>query len=479
MSSPQAVRAVLCADIGTSSLKAALVDHDGRLKAFAREPYPAELVAQGRADSADWDRAFIQAVSSLSTSAQQKGIEISSVCISGNGPTFVPVSRNGEALKGLFWHDGRTAPPSAALRDGSRPRSLFLPRAAWFARERRDEYQNCQYLISSQEWLSMRLGAAPVTILPSPAYEPIYWDADQLEAWELDAAKFPPFVALGDRIGNTDHQAEIRYGLKAGIPIIAGGPDFVMALIGVGAIENGVICDRAGTSEGINVCTNHPAHTHELRTLPHLREGLWNVGAILPTTGRLFEWFRTITGQTGKSYNDMLEEIGEASPREFKAGQSGKGGFFFPDLHAVDGLGASSAFISTAGLTTRAELGRAVIESIGFMVRGAIEKLEKHGYRVDGMRLSGGQAKNPAWNRMKADMTGHCLAVPVIADGELAGNACAALVALGEVSDLESAVERVVRIEQVYEPDQAAYAMHSERYDAYRAMSAKMEKFLS
>jgi len=69
--------------------------------------------------------------------------------------------------------------------------------------------------------------------------------------------------------------------------------------------------------------------------------------------------------------------------------------------------------------------------------------------------------------------------VPEIEDGELAGNACAALVALGEAADLGDAVSRVVRLSRVYEPDQRAYAVHSERYDAYRAMLLKMEKFFA
>ena len=111
------------------------------------------------------------------------------------------------------------------------------------------------------------------------------------------------------------------------------------------------------------------------------------------------------------------------------------------------------------------------------MVRDAIGTLERHGFRIDSMRLSGGQAKNDVWNRLKADMTGRCLAVPEVPDGELVGNACAALVALGEAESVEEAVERTVRIERVYESDQRVYAVHSERYDAWRTMRTKMEKF--
>ncbi len=479
MNARRAGRATLSADIGTSSLKAALISVEGEALAFVREPYPAERVLSGRVLASDWETAFRRAVGALLGAAGDR-VEIAAVCISGNGPTLVPVAYDGRTLPPLHWHDGRKAPPTGA---GGQP-SLFLPHAAWLLREDPAAYRSTHYLISTQEWLSHRLGADPVTVLPAAAYGPYYWDDGQCAAYGLDPTKFPPMVVQGDLIGRVSAAgaAEVP-GLSAGIPIVAGGPDFIMALVGVGAVENGVVCDRAGTSEGINVCSSRPCRSPELRTLPHIRDGLWNVGAMLPTTGRLFEWFRHITGQQERDYRDMLAEIVRAPARDFKGApesadtQDGGGGFFFPDIKSSGRLSAASAFLSTAGLTTRAELGRAVVEAIGFMVRGAVDTLERHGYRIEGMRISGGQAKNPLWNQFKADMTGRCLAVPEIPDGELAGDACLAMTALGDASSLEEAISRIVRIREVYEPDRRSYAFHSERYDAYKEQLARMEKF--
>ena len=475
MTPPRAGRAILCADIGTSSLKAALVDFDGRLLAFVREGY-----ADGETrviTAADWEAAFRRAAGYLSSRSHEDGASIEAVCISGNGPTLVPVIDGGESLSPLHWHDGRTSPLVAPGSD-PKPKSFFLPRAAWLKDHDPSEFSRVRRLLSCHEWLSSRLGAEEVGVLPSPAYAPYFWDADQIAAYGLETDLFAPLVPMGTRIGKISAAAVRDFRLPEGIPIVAAGTDYFMALVGVGVIEKGMVCDRAGTSEGINVCSEKPARTAELLTLPQLKQELWHVSAMLPTTGRLFEWFRTITGQTGRDYGEMLGEITAASPRAFEHGKPAKvGGFFFPDVRAAGNLAASSAFISTAGLTTRAELGRAVVEAIGFMVRDAIGTLERHGFRIDSMRLSGGQAKNDVWNRLKADMTGRCLAVPEVPDGELVGNACAALVALGEAGSVEEAVERTVRIERVYESDQRAYAVHSERYDAWRTMRTKMEKF--
>ncbi|GAB1483590.1 FGGY-family carbohydrate kinase [Treponema sp.] len=466
-----ATGAILCADIGTSSLKAALIDFEGHLHAFAREAYPAERVASGNTRALDWEQAFALAVLALRKEAEKQALEIQAICISGNGPGFVPVGEDDRAFEVLHWHDGKKSP--ARNQNSKDLPSLFLPHAAWLLQEREKDYQKTKHLFSSQEWLSWRLGAEPITILPSPAYEQFYWDEAQLKAYELDATKFPRFVEPGVQIGRVSEAAAENFKLEKGIPIVSGGPDFITALIGVGAIESGIVCDRAGTSEGINVCADKPSTRSDLRTLPHVIDTLWNVSAMLPTTGRLFEWFRTITGQTDRDYRQMLEEIVGASPRSFVRAE--QGGFFFPDLRKRGSLSISSAFFSTAGLTTRPELGRAVVEAIGFMVRSAVDKLENAGYPIAEMRLSGGQAKNELWNHLKANMVGRRLIVPEIEDGELAGNACLSLCALGQAANLEQAVARIVRMERSYEPDQAEHSYHSERYASYEGMLSKID----
>uniref|UniRef100_A0A7C3EBM1 Sugar kinase n=1 Tax=Gracilinema caldarium TaxID=215591 RepID=A0A7C3EBM1_9SPIR len=460
---------LLCADIGTSSLKAAYISTTGQLLAFVREPYPADRVLTGTVHAADWEESFTRAVGALHGVMQQRGnrAELAGIAISGNGPTLVPVTRTGEALLPLHWHDGRVA----ASTDEKRHPSLFLPHAAYLANKEPAQYETTARFLSTHEWLSWRLGAEPVTVIPNRAYIPYYWDAAQIRAYGLDTDRFPSFVEQGHLIGTISAAASQRTGLPVGTPIISGGADFITALIGTGVIVPGMVLDRAGTSEGINVCTTQGSKARGLRTLPHIQEGLWNVGAMLPTTGRLFEWFRHITGQENRDYREMLAEI-------LQCKQCTKArDFFFPDIRSSGSLRVSSAFFSTAGLTNRAELGYAVIESIAFMVRRAIEQLEQEGYRIEGMRLSGGQAKNSYWNQFKADVTGRWLAIPEITDGELAGNACLAMKGLGLYPSLEAAVEQTVKIKEVFEPVQQQYAMHSERFEVYTSMLQKMERF--
>ncbi|MDR2343127.1 MAG: sugar kinase [Spirochaetaceae bacterium] len=409
--------AILCADVGTTSLKAALIDIGGgekRLLAFSRETYQASGGAAGSAEL--WEAAFYRAVKVLRGLAPAASIE--ALCISGNGPTLVPLEGNaltGRALPPLHWFSPKLpAPPSG---DGG-ARSLFLPYAAYFRQNEPQNYAKTDIFLSCQEWLSARLGAAPVTVLPTAYYRPYYYDEKQLAAFSLDSRKFPPFAPLGTFIGHVSTKAARLGGLVAGLPIVSGGPDFIMALLGSGAVEPGLVCDRAGSSEGINVCVKEapPAAAvaaPPLRSLPHAVEGLWNVSVVLPESGSIFDRYRLETGQQDIPYEEMLKNMACAAAGEGAA------------LHPV-------------------------LQKIADGVRLALETLRKAGYPVSEMRHSGGQAKSRLWNSLKADVCGCTLLVPEIVDTELAGNAAAATFALGDSRSIAAACKKIVVIKTRY-----------------------------
>ena len=444
---------ILSADIGTSSLKAAFIDTDGRLIAFSRAAYGEDPEAAGAGGSGAggpsaqvWERAFARALEALH--ARSPACVPGAVCISGNGPTLVPVTREGEALGPLYWHGGKAVPAA-----GSGALSFFLPHAAWFKQNAPADYKRTSLFISSHEWLAFRLGAEALTVLPQAAYEPYYWDDEQLRLFGLEAEKFPAFVKSGNIMGRVSERAASPFGsiahniLKSGTPIIAGGPDFISALIGTGTMKAGDVCDRAGSSEGINVCTAGPvtadsSGADNLRVFPHAREGFWNVGAVIPRSGSLFEQYRAITAQQTRPYKDLLAElIPSDDPDIFRDAA------LFPP-HSPLPTPYSPVPVPQSPLLQ----GRSVLCAIGFAVRKAAAALAARGFTVREMIVSGGQGKNPRWNQLKADITGISLKVPEIIDGELAGNAVLAAAALGGAATIAEGADKMVRVRDVYKP---------------------------
>ncbi|NBB89609.1 MAG: carbohydrate kinase [Spirochaetes bacterium] len=440
---------ILAIDVGTSTVKGALVDGDGRIRTISTE----RVADRSRAVSV-WDRdqrhdAIVHVMREL---GPLTAVDV--VVVSGHGPTLVPIDADGEPLEPvLLWNDGRE-------RRVSEQPSFFLPKAAWLLAERPDVYERTRHFLSLPEYIDYLLTGEVVAITPTDEFIQYIWNADAIAAYGLDPDLFPPFVHTGDRIGVVQAPAAERYGLRAGTPVVAGGSDFLMSLIGTASLAPGRTCDRAGTSEGINYCSRTPVADPRLRTLPHLRAGMYNVAAILESTGSAFEWFRGITGQQDNGYVHILEDIRSADS---------DAPLFIPSPRGLDGWNfKNGAFLELNAHHGPAELGRAVVESLGFTIRHSLEVLAEVGCEVNELRICGGQAKNPVWNRMKADMSGVDVLVPEVEDAELVGNACCGLVGIGACDSLLEASDRIVHFRERISPEREAFERYGERYARYQ-----------
>ncbi|MCL2008095.1 MAG: FGGY-family carbohydrate kinase [Treponema sp.] len=390
---------ILSADIGSSSLKTALISERGELLAGHREPF--DNIPAG---TDDWESALLRALQGLALKTQELNLKIEAICFSGNGPTIVPVRAGGETLSPIYWNRAKSEKAPGA--------SLFLPLLKSFKNSAPGDYNRTAFFISSHEWLAHRLGASALIVLPRPAYSIYYWDDEQIEIFGLDKSKFLPFIRSGEVMGRVSQESAQFFGkfidLKSGTPIIAGAPDFISALIGTDTTRPGDICDRAGSSEGINLCLPSPIEVKGLRLLPHFKEELWNLSYIIPNSGALFEQYRVDAGLLDRSYDELLSEL---IPSDFRY------------------TGEKIPNPSLPG--NYIERGRAILYNMAFSVRRALELLMTTGITPEKMRVSGGQGINSSWNQLKADITGIPLMIPEISDAELMGNAILALGALG------------------------------------------------
>lgn len=425
---------VLTFDIGTSSVKAGVFDRHTLVCSWEhRTALRAPEHEHGVYDPNAWLEALESICAALPTGP------IDAVALSGNGPTVIPVDAHEAPADGAYLWFGTNERRIEANA------SFFLPKIAWIRENRPAVYARTRRFMTCPEYLSFVLGADPHTTSPSVEFDPYVWDSSGAAAYGVDPALLPPVVRPGTVVGRVSEVAAGRFGLPAGTPIVTGGPDFLASLLGTAAVVPGRTCDRAGTSEGINFCSAVPVADVRVRTLPHAVEGHYNVAGLLSSTGRIFEWFRRITHQQGRSYDRMLGEI-ESAGLERRP-------LFFPSSHAGAAWGFSTgAFVGLHSDHTAVDLGRAVVLSIGFAVRQSIEILREVGCDVETLRVCGGQARNEIWNQMKADITGCAISVPAVLDAELVGGAICALKGLGEVDDLGAAAGELVRFDHTLAP---------------------------
>ncbi|MCH5291056.1 MAG: hypothetical protein J1D88_04745 [Treponema sp.] len=416
----------LCVDIGTSSLKAALIDGAGTPLALSRQHF---VKSGTRHASLEWFPAFCLALREIQTLHPLRGVD--ALCISGNGPTLC--AQDGTTLP---WHE---AVPSLQTR------SLFIPRIVAFKERFGIAFSSSQWLLGAPEFLIWQLTGAVKTILPESRYTSAYWTYDTLCSAGLlphEAQKLPPFCAPATRAGvlhaddcvkrvaqngssrspkTGQPETEFLYELE-GLPVFYGAPDFVSALVGTNTLRVGALCDRAGSSEGVNLCTDSPVYGTGLRTLPSPIPGLWNVSVLLPDTGiRFAECRRRLEHFLGT-------EITSAQ--------------------AVDAF-----FSATEKSPAELQNGKRVMFSIASEVKNAVHAVTSAaGLNPPCMTVTGGQASNSRWNQCKCDVLERTILLPVCTDAELLGDAIFAATGLGLYDSIQDAADSMCRTARRFEP---------------------------
>jgi xylulokinase len=443
-------QAVLTFDVGTSSVKSGLFDRESaQLLWEHREPLPAEARELASWESERWVRAVQASIDRLPGQH-----ELAAVSLSGNGPTVVPVGRDGASLdQSMLWLDRRESRRAGQL-------SFFLPKIAWVRENRPELYEQVWQFMTCPEFIGYLMTSVPHTTTASEEFAPYIWDDPGVTGYDLDPEKLPPLVRPGDVVGRIDRRGADLFTLPEGTPVVAGGPDFLMSLLGTATTRPGRTCDRAGTSEGINYCSPAPCLSTSVRCLPHVVPGLYNVAGVLSSTGRIFEWFRRISRQQSVGYERMLSDIARAGFDDEP--------YFFPSVHEGAAWEFSRGmFVGLRSDHATAEMGRGVVHSIGYAVRQSIESLSEAGCKVAELRACGGQAKNTVWNQMKADITGLPVVCPAVIDAELLGCYCCARVGLGDEETVRDASDRFVKLTRRFEPDAQQSARFAEGYERY------------
>ena len=472
-------------DVGTTALKGAVFSRDGNL--LARTSVPLSLLQtpdalQHECDARQWASALRHAAESLGRAVASQGdcaatqsqavgagFRPEAVVVSGNGPTLVPVDARGDPMApALTWMDRRAMDEAAAVSEcAGHPvdPSFYLPKALWFFRRFPEVYRQTRFFFSCPEYLEYLLTGEAVTFLPAPQFTGYIWDAPIISRLGMDPSRFPPFVPCGRVIGAVSEEGQRRFGIPRGTPVVSGGPDFVVSLLGTATVRPGRACIRSGTSEGVNLCSAVAVADRRLLSLGHVIQPLYNISGTISTSGKALEWIKRITGRETMDYESLFRQVAGVP-----AGSQGL--VFLPYLAGerapIWDPHARGTFIGLTLSHGVPEMTRAVVESVGMAIRDVLEVMEEQGLVVEDLRITGMPSRSAVWNQVKADITGHRILVPAVADSDLSGDASLARYALGDYPTLAQAAEAMIGIGATYEPDPGRHSRYDDLFLAYR-----------
>jgi xylulokinase len=461
--------AILGLDLGTTEVKAGLVDVDGRLLAIARAGYGLEVghgPGWAEQDPGAWWSAVVGAVRALHPAEL---VDIIAIGVDGHGPTLAPVDGRGEATRpAITFLDTRAAAEAEELAatTGIHGWALGpLPAALWLERNEPESAVRTRWYLATWEWLAFRLtGKAVAPLVPDQAVPDPRVVA---ESTGLQMDRRPPEGAVGGVVGVLTETAADALGLRAGIPVAGGTNDAFASYLGAGLLEPGDAYDPGGSAGGFGVYWPEPVEVPGAFVTPAPLAGLYSVGAAMAATGRALDWFRDAIVGGDVTTTRLLEEAAATPP--------GADGVVFLPYLAGERSPIWDPFATAvfSGLTLshgRGHLARAIVEASALAIRHVATPMLAAGVTVTAMRACGGPARSDAWNQVKADVTGFPVLVPDVLETAVLGSAILGAVAIGANSDLPSAIRAMTRIDHRLEPRPEFAKTYDRLFATYTAL---------
>jgi xylulokinase len=468
VSARRPTQAVIGLDLGTTDVKAGLVDLDGRLLDLARAGHDLDVTGgQGRAeqDPGAWWSAAISAVRGLHRLHET---EIVAIGVDGHGPTLTAVDARGEATRpAITFLDTRAAAEAVELEQATGIRGWALgglPAALWVERHEPSVADATRWYLATWEYLAFRLtGTAAAPLVPDQLVPSL----EDVVRIGIPADRLPPPTSTGEVVGTLADAAAEALGLRPGIPVVGGTVDAFASYLGAGLLEPGDAYDPGGSAGGFGVYWDRPIEVPGGFVTPGPLAGRYSVGAAMAATGRAFDWYRDeILG--GTVTTDALLAEAEATPPgadglvflPYLAGE--RSPIWDPDARGV-----------LAGLTLahgRGHVARAIVEASAFAIRHVATPMLAAGVEVTEMRVCGGPARSPFWNRVKADVTGFPVAIPTVLETAVLGSAILAATGIGAYEDVPTAIAAMTGIATRIQPDPRLRATYDRVFDAYVAL---------
>jgi xylulokinase len=454
----------LAIDVGTGSVRSALVDTHGKILAFEAKEHAQIVPRPGWAEQrpSQWWEGAVETTRSVLKSLSGAADRIAAVAACGQMHATVLIDSGGELVLDAvpLWNDKRTRdlvarfeqnhPVDELLRITANPPASAWQafKLAWIKENHPEAYRRAATLLMPKDYVNFKLTNQRAIDYPEAScsflfsYQENRWSRKITELLELNYDLLPPLKLPAEYVGEVTRQAAEQTGLPKGIPVITGVGDFPASLLGSGVFRPGTGSDSTGTSTLVTLCTSDPTLDPTITNVMSVDGQNWNAFTILDAGGDAMRWARRAFHQNEYSYEQIVQ-LAQSAP----AGSDYL--LFVPYLNG-ERLGPhQNARAQFFGLTSGhgiAHLHRAVMEGVAFAARRNLRLMKTAGHPMDRLVASGGGAKTRLWLEIKASIYGCPIVAVKNAECGVVGSAILAGIANGTFANLEDAVARCVEV---------------------------------
>ena len=484
---------VLAYDIGTSGIKAVVVDAEGRVLASARRGYGLTTLDDGAVEQ-DLDAieaALVEATRELLVDRRVVAGAIAGIGLTAQMFDLAPVDVDGRStVPMLSWLDQRAVREADALgvaMDRASQARAFgsvltakdvVPKILWLRDRAPAAWAGTRWLLDCKEAIVLRLtGRAvidPAGALAFRLYDPIAgaWSSELCERLAIPLDRLPEVAPATAIAGGLLPGIAAQLGLPAGIPVVVGAGDVPASQLGAGATDPGDDVSL-GTAVYFGITTDRPVAdpAGQLGVIGHADPALWILWLEVATGGGALSWLLRLLGDGRDPGEDVLREVdrgvaavaGEMDGLLFAPWLSGERVPVFDDR-------IRGAFVGLGLRHGRSHLLRALMEGVGYQMRWALEYGAAYGVPIGAIRGVGGGFIGTSWTQIIADILGRSIgSIERPQDAAAVGAAACALVGIGAQPDLRFIRDRV-RVERVFEPDPARHAAHEAGFERFRRL---------
>lgn len=488
-------------DAGTSGIKAIVLEDTGNIVGVGYAecnlitPRPAWV----EENPLDWWEACDTAVKQA-VAKSGKGMEIVGIGFSGQmqGSTLMDKDMN-PIGNCMIWMDQRAADIAAELNSRISAEEVlsitgsfclptyWAPKLLWLKQNKPEDYEKIKVVLFTKDYLRYRMTGEVATEVSDCSCS---WLIDmKTRNWSdrmFEVTGIPRSIVPERMLESTDVAGYLlpeiaeAWGMKAGIPVAAGGGDQTAGGIGSGVTKPGIIAATIGTSGVVFGCCETPFADPKPRgmfSLCHSAPGTYSFLGCTLGAGGSFKWMRdtlfadkkVALAAEGKDVYDYMTQLAAAAP------VGCEGLVYLPYMSGettphVD-PDARGVFF---GMSYRSDLGalcRSVMEGVTFSLRDTIEILrETNGLDVKEVRAMGGGAKSALWRQIQADVYNATVVTMNMEEGPAAGAAIMGAVAAGYYKSVQEGCDSILKIKTVTEPIAANVAMYNDYYQTYREL---------
>lgn len=425
-------RYVIAHDVGTSSVKAVLIDIEGKIISSSEEEYDFAYPNPGwvEQDPEDYWKAIVASTKSVLKSSNVSSSEIIGIVFTTQAMGIIPIDKENNILyNNITWVDGRAEKQAEKLMRRFLGRKVFksivgieltgkdvIPKLMWLKETQPELYKKTEYFLDVNGFLKFKATGKKVAEWSGACSYAFNlkkkdWERIFFKLAGVDTAKLPPLVRSVDNVGGLTEDAAKEMGLETGLPVYGGCDDTQSAAIGTGAIGEEEAHIYLGTSAWVGVMTKRqPKFKNGAVCLQSADPSKNLVVGITESAGANLEWvierFYSMEKEhikDGSIYDIMDQEANEVAPGSNHL-------IFTPWL-----LGERCPVSTTTTRGTiynlslehkRGHFVRALAEGIAYNLRWIIENYEKDfSFKIPSLRITGGGSQNDHWMQIFADVT--------------------------------------------------------------------------